>query len=109
VTAVREAIALAAQPLAFEANGPGVWRDMERLARGVLDRLWERGALAGATRADAYTVVCDATVNPPERADAGEVVCEVGLRPPWPAELVTVRVAIRQGSPELIELSPGDA
>ena len=30
-------------------------------ARGVLDRLWERGGLAGATREQAYSVRCDET------------------------------------------------
>jgi hypothetical protein len=108
VIAVREEIALLAEPLVFEAAGVLLWREVDRIARGVLDRLWERGGLAGATREQAYSVRCDETTNPSERTDVGEVTCEIALRPPWPAEIVTIRVAIRQGSPELIELGPGD-
>ncbi len=108
VIAIREEIRLLAQPLVFEPAGPPLWRDVDRIARGVLDRLWERGGLAGATREQAYSVSCDETTNPPETTEAGELVCEIAVRPPWPAEVVTIRVAIRQASPELIELGAGD-
>jgi hypothetical protein len=106
--AIREEIKLLARPLVFEVAGPALWRDIDRIARGLLDRLWEHGGLAGATREQAYSVRCDETTNPPESTDAGLVMCEIAVRPPWPAEVVTIRVAIRQGSPELIELGAGD-
>jgi uncharacterized protein len=106
--AIREEIALLAQPLVFEAAGPALWRDLDRIARGILDRLWERGGLAGATREQAYSVRCDESTNPTELAELGEVRCEIAVRPPRPAEVVSIRVAIRQGSPELIELGAGD-
>jgi uncharacterized protein len=106
--AIREEIAVLAQPLAFEAAGPPLWRDVDRIARAVLDRVWDRGGLGGATREEAYSVRCDETTNPTESIDAGQVTCELAVRPPWPAEIVRVRVAIRQGSPELIELGAGD-
>jgi uncharacterized protein len=106
--AIREEIRLLAQPIVFEAAGPPLWRDVDRIVRGVLDRMWERGGLAGATREDAYSVRCDDSTNPSDATDLGEVMCEISVRPPWPAEIVSIRVAIRQGSPELIELGAGD-
>jgi phage tail sheath protein FI len=90
--AVEASIRQAARTAVFEPNGPALWKDVERGARGVLDQAWQRGMLAGATAAQAYDVRCDATTNPPEETAAGRLICLVGVQPPYPAEFVVVRV-----------------
>jgi phage tail sheath protein FI len=81
----------------FEPNGPRLWARVGQLARAVLEDLWRRGMLDGATRTQAYGVICDATVNPPEDVAAGKLVCTVSVRPPPPAEVVVIRVVRTAG------------
>ena len=37
----------------FEPNGPELWRQVDGAVRGLLDRLWRRGMLDGASATDA--------------------------------------------------------
>jgi uncharacterized protein len=90
----------------FEPNGPGSWREVDRVVRGFLTRLWQQGVLDGATAAEAFFVTCDATTNPPEEIDAGRLVCLIGVQPPLPAEFVVVRIGRSQGATEITE-TPG--
>jgi phage tail sheath protein FI len=91
-----------AQWIVFEPNNPALWARVDTLIRSFLEDLWQRGFLDGATRADAYTVRCDATTNQPAETDAGRVICEIGVLPPWPAEFVIVRIGITEGGVEMI-------
>jgi phage tail sheath protein FI len=59
--------------------------------------------LAGATAAEAYSVLCDETNNPPEEADAGRMVCDIGIQPPWPAEFVVVRIGKTESGVEVVD------
>lgn len=82
------------QWLVFEPNSPALWRDVERSARGMLERLWGAGMLDGATAAEAYSVQCDAANNPAASTDEGRMVCDIGIQPPYPAEFVIVRIGV---------------
>ena len=84
-------------------TGPDTWRAIDRVSRSLLDRLWRRGMLDGATAAAAYSVRCDETTNPPEEVEQGRTICEVGVLPPWPAEFVVVRIGKSQGGTEILE------
>lgn len=76
----------------FEQNSPRLWADVDRIVRAVLEQAWQHGMLAGANRAQAYSVRCDASTNPPAEVAAGRLTCLIGLNPPPPAEFVVVRV-----------------
>jgi phage tail sheath protein FI len=91
----------------FEPGNPALWRGIDRAVRSFMDSLWLRGFLDGASREAAYTVICDATTNPPSETDNGRVICEIGALPPWPAEFVIVRIGITEGGVEM--LSPAEA
>jgi hypothetical protein len=107
MTMIEEAIDEATQWTVFEPNNPDLWRDLDRVARNFLDRLWRRGMLDGATAEEAYFVRCDETTNPPEETDAGRVICLIGVQPPWPAEFVVVRIGKTQSGTEITELNGG--
>ena len=94
---LERAVDAATQWLVFEPNDPTLWRDLDRILRVYLDQLWQRGMLDGATAEDAYSVVCDATTNPPAETDAGRMVAVIGVQPPWPAEFVVVRIGKTEG------------
>jgi phage tail sheath protein FI len=89
------------QSLVFEPNNPALWRDIRRTIAGFLDRLWRLGMLDGETAADAYTVRCDASTNPPWETEQGRVTCLVGLQPPYPAEFVIVRIGVARDGVEV--------
>jgi phage tail sheath protein FI len=79
----------------FEPNSERLQAEMTRAVTGVMEEVWRGGMLNGATRDQAYRVVCDASVNPPENLLTGQLVCLVYLNPPPPAEFVVLRI-VRQ-------------
>jgi phage tail sheath protein FI len=99
---LERAIDAQTQWMAFEPNNPAMWRAVERVVRGFLDRVWQAGMLDGATAAEAYKVTCDATTNPPSEAEAGRLVTLIGVRPPWPAEFVNVRIGKTESGIEIL-------
>ncbi len=76
----------------FEPNGPRLARMVQRRFTSLLDGLFSRGALAGATASDAYRVITDASVNPPNSVDLGRFVVELQVAPSWPLSFLTVRL-----------------
>jgi phage tail sheath protein FI len=67
-----------------------------------LSRLWQGGALVGATPDAAFAVQCDETNNPPEGRDNGRLVCDIAIAPVDPLEFVILRIG-RVGSELEIE------
>jgi uncharacterized protein len=98
-----EALDEQVQGLVFEPNTESLWGAIERTTRGVLDGLWRRGMLDGATAAEAYRLRCDAETNPPDQRAVGRVICEIQLNPPAPAELLVVRIGFTEAGVTLIE------
>ena len=86
---------------AFEPNTPRLWNRIVRELNGYLDKLWQTGALKGATVAEAYYVKCDAETNPTEEREQGRVTTEIGLAAALPAEFIVVRITHRAGTTEL--------
>jgi len=80
---------------AFEPNGPRLWVRINRELTAYLTNLWQDGAMAGTSPAEAFYVKCDAETNPAEGREAGQVVTEIGLAPSAPFEFVVVRIIHR--------------
>jgi hypothetical protein len=97
---IEEALEEQMQWLTFEPNNPRLWKEVDRTVRGFLERLYRAGMLDGASSADAFSVRCDATTNPPSDTDTGRVVCRIGIQPPYPAEFVIVRIGITRNGIE---------
>ncbi|MEV0290696.1 phage tail sheath subtilisin-like domain-containing protein [Kribbella sp. NPDC050820] len=76
----------------FEPNSGRLQAEITRVVTGVVEEVWRRGMLSGATREQAYRVVCNASNNPVEDVLAGRLVCLVYLNPPPPAEFVVLRI-----------------
>lgn len=103
---IRESIEFNTGWIPFEPNDTGLWTDIGRVIRSFLGELWRRGMLDGGTREAAYTVKCDAEVNPPSERDAGRVICVIGVQPPFPAEFVTARIGRTVSGVEFLEERP---
>jgi phage tail sheath protein FI len=54
--------------------------------------LWRQGAFGTGTPAEVFTVVCDATNNPPDQVDQGILKVEVSFYPSRPAETIVIIV-----------------
>ena len=89
---IRKSVEKFAQWVVFEPNQPSLWKNLVRSCTVFLDDLWQRGALVGGSREEAFYVKCDEETNPPEARDAGELVCEIGISPVKPAEFIIVRI-----------------
>jgi uncharacterized protein len=76
----------------FEPNDPRLWARIERELTAYFTRLFQQGALRGATPQEAFYVKCDAETNPPEVREGGRVVSEIGLAPGLPGEIIVVRI-----------------
>jgi hypothetical protein len=76
----------------FEPNGPVLARSVGGTFASLLGDLFRRGAFAGASDDQAYRVVTDASVNPPESVDQGRFVVELQVAPSSPLAFLTVRL-----------------
>jgi phage tail sheath protein FI len=103
---IAEAIDEGTQWTVFEPHDLRLRREVDRVVRSLLDGLWRRGMLDGATAEEAYSVLCDESTNPSAEVEAGRLVCRIGVQPPWPAEFVVVRLGKTVGGVELIEEPP---
>jgi phage tail sheath protein FI len=99
---IERAIDAQTQWLVFEPNNPGLWRDVERVVRSFLNRIWQQGMLEGATAEQAFQVTCDETSNPTAESEAGRLITLVGVQPPWPAEFVVVRIGKTESGIEIL-------
>jgi uncharacterized protein len=97
------------QWVTFEPNNPRLWKEIDRVVRGFLERLYRAGMLDGASSDDAYFVRCDDSTNPPNETDDGRATCLIGIQPPFPAEFVVVRVGVTRSGIEVEEKGSQDA
>ena len=75
---------------AHSAQGPGLYRSVERDATSALARFFRRGQRG-------FRVRCDDELNPAEVRDSGSLVVEVTLAPPLPVvRAVTLRLSLHR-------------
>lgn len=60
--------------------------------RPFLMRLWREGAFGTGTPAHVFTIICDATNNPPSDVQLGVLNVEIYFYPSVPAETIVVKV-----------------
>lgn len=89
---LRRSIELFAQWVVFEPNSEGLWKSLRRTIEAFLFDQYRKGALVGATPAEAFYVKCDEETNPPEAQAAGELTVEIGVSPVRPAEFIVLRI-----------------
>ncbi|MEF8795511.1 MAG: helix-hairpin-helix domain-containing protein [Salinivenus sp.] len=94
---VRRLVRREGPPLVFENNSPLLRRRIAEQLDGVLRRLFDRGAFAGATPAEGYRIVADESVNPPRQVERGHLVVELRIAPARPLKFLTVRLVQRSG------------
>ena len=87
----RQALKLGATYV-FEPNSAAFRRAVDVGFTNMLDRMFERGAFAGATAASAYQVVTDASLNTPQSVEQGRFIVELRVAPSLPMTFLTIRL-----------------
>jgi hypothetical protein len=81
-----------------------IYNQIISVGNSILNQLYVRGALFGARPSDAFQVLCDARINPPESIESGVVNAKVFVTPVPTLERIQIdliRVAIGKMSQEL--------
>ena len=77
----------------FENNDEKLWARVNTLLGGFLNEYRNQGGLRGATPAQAYYVLCDATNNTAQTIANGEVHIQVGVALQYPAEFIVINLS----------------
>lgn len=89
-TFIRRSLMTITEFAVFEPNNEYLWLRVDTVVRGFLDDLWKKGGLAGTTAKEAYSVVCDSTVNTEDVVAEGMMRCNVGYARDIPAEFIVL-------------------
>jgi uncharacterized protein len=100
---IEEAVEESVQWSVFEPNDFYLRQTLIMALSGFLESLWRRGALAGATAAEAFFVKCDDENNPRSVTDLGQIIVDVGVAPVIPYEFVIFRVGKTEGGLNITE------
>jgi phage tail sheath protein FI len=80
----------------FEPSGPALWSGVKQDLDAFLARLWDAGAFAGASPAEAFQVRCDRTTITQADLDAGRVIATLSFTAAQPIEQITVTLALSE-------------
>jgi phage tail sheath protein FI len=76
-----------------EPNRESLWNAIRiQSVTPFLMGLWRQGAFGSGTPAQVFTVICDASNNPPDQVDQGNLKVEVYFYPSKPAETIVIVV-----------------
>jgi hypothetical protein len=84
---------------AFEPNGPALWSAIALETPAFMSGLYGAGAFSGATAAQAFEVVCDATTTSVADRQAGIVNLSVAFAHVDPAEFLVLTITLKAGAP----------
>jgi phage tail sheath protein FI len=87
----------------FQPNNLALWQQLRRVITDFLTKVWQDGALFGATAKEAFYVRIDEALNPESERALGRLHIEIGVAPTYPAEFIVVRIGIWQGGSEVTE------
>jgi uncharacterized protein len=101
---IEESIQEGTQFAVFEPNNLALWAKVKRQVTEFLTRVWQDGALFGATPDRAFRVRVDDELNPPSVRALGQLVIEVIVFPVTPAEFIVFRIIQKPGGGSFDEL-----
>lgn len=87
----------------FEPNDLALWQRLKRTLTEFLTRVWQDGALFGASADEAFFVRIDDALNPPATRKQGLLYAEIGAQPVYPAEFIVVKIGIWDGGAQISE------
>jgi uncharacterized protein len=82
------------ETLVFEASGPLLWSRLTESLRGLMESLFNAGALRGRSAEEAFWVRCDRTTMTQNDIDNGRVIARLEFAPALPVERITVTLTL---------------
>lgn len=82
------------ETLVFEASGPLLWSRLTESLRGLMESLFDAGALRGRSTDEAFSVKCDRTTMTQADIDNGRVIARLEFAPALPVERITVTLTL---------------
>lgn len=82
------------ETLVFEASGPFLWSQLTESLRGLMESLFDAGALRGQSANEAFSVRCDRTTMTQNDIDNGRVIARLEFAPALPIERITVTLTL---------------
>jgi hypothetical protein len=90
VSVISRAARQLGERIAFQQNGPAVWRRIETALGDLMTELWKLDALDGATIQDAFSVRCDSSTMTQNDLDNGRLIAQVTFAAAATIELIRV-------------------
>lgn len=100
---LRKAAVRLGMDFVFESNHERFREGARVVIEDMLRGMFQRGAFAGASPEQAFHVITDASVNPPQSVEAGRFVIVIQVAPSQPMEFITVQLT-RSGEGELLTM-----
>ncbi|MCC7247459.1 MAG: phage tail sheath subtilisin-like domain-containing protein [Lysobacter sp.] len=97
---LRQSIYRGTQWSVFEPNDKPLWDQLRANIDDFMMGEFRKGALAGATPDEAFSVKCDEELNPPSEVNAGRLNMEISFAPLKPAEFVIIRISQKSQRPQ---------
>ncbi len=82
------------EELMFDASGERLWRQLRERLGSLMEALWRRGALAGASSAQAYALRCDRTTMTQDDLDSGRVIATLEFTAAQPLETISISLSL---------------
>ncbi|HSN77281.1 MAG TPA: IPT/TIG domain-containing protein [Anaerolineae bacterium] len=98
---LRKAVMQLGMDYVFQPNHERLRLGMQVALEDFLRFLFQRGAFAGRSEVEAFRVIADNSVNPPQSVEQGRVVMVIQVAPSQPLEFITVQL-LRSGEGELL-------
>jgi len=87
----------------FRSNDNTLRSSLTHSLNVLLEDIWARGGLRGATPAQAFYVTCDNTNNPQAVIDQGQLVCEIGVAIAAPMEFLVFQIRQDAAGSQVLE------
>uniref|UniRef100_UPI0035CAD72E phage tail sheath family protein n=1 Tax=uncultured Sphingomonas sp. TaxID=158754 RepID=UPI0035CAD72E len=107
VCMIRDALDLSTQWAVFEPNSDSTRLLMTSGVTIFLTALWQVGALAGTTPAEAFRVRCDTGNNDADARANGLLIVDIAIAPSVPLEFIILRIGRQGNSFELVDDGSG--
>jgi phage tail sheath protein FI len=101
---VKSSLKLGLRWVRQEPNKDTLWNAVKFTSvNPFLTGLWRQGAFGTGDPAEVFTVICDATNNPPDEVDKGNLRVEVYFYPAKPAETIVIVVGQQPSGAKVTE------